>query len=616
MTPSRLSFGMLVSALCTLIASATPPNAILAIPPEASIRAQQAKEPAKEPTKADEADQILLDLVSGPVGLNEKTFTRGQYKHVRAAFTKYFEARQGPAIKLALEGDADPLFAWLDKNPEVKEVLFTAMDPAWEEPAKVMRVFRDLWKADPEAVKKNDELAIAVSVVWDDPRGVYDYRGHQVRTKSLMPDAVKTFSAMDSFKYVLDRQAKLKGPQLQLPWEFLVHVVNHRTPTDERDWAMTNYLKKRSGIGSIYKEIVYDTEMLRTQSRVCKLNDKPYTLPSIREHGGVCAMQADFAARVAKSVMVPAEYVGGEGNSGGLHAWVMWVEVKEVKKDAVTFTLESYGRYNIDNYYVGTLRNPQTGKDTTDRELERRLTAVGNAPYSSRHADLLMRAYPIVREIKNYTTKQQHVYLSKVLAVYPMCGEAWVELAALHRDGKLTDAQEATRLVDRAVLTFAKFPDFSWKVVPDLLTAQKDKQYRTRTYEKLATAYENLGRPDLACEARLKLVEYQVEAKEHQKAFKGLAFTVRKFPDEGRYVPKMIDKMQEVAKEIKGGDTQMAAFWIEILPKVPPTRGNEVSEYCVKIHQQALTYLKDINKTKEAGLVEQNLERIKKGKSK
>ena len=360
--------------------------------------------------------------------LNEKAFTRGEYKLVRAAFTKYFELRQGPAIKLALGEDAEPLFAWLDKNSELKETLFTAIDPATEDPAKVMMVFRDLWKADPEAVKKSGELAVAVSVVWDDPRGVYDYRGHQVRTKSVLPAEVMKVGAIDNFKYVLDRQTKLKGPQLQLPWEFLVHVVNHRTPMDERDWAISKYLGKRSGVGTVYKEIEYDKEMLRTQSKVCKLNDKPYTLPSIREHGGVCAMQADFAARVGKSLLVPAEYVGGEGNSGGLHAWVMWVEVKSVNKDAVQFTLESFGRYNIDQYYVGTLLDPQTGKQMTDRELERRLTAIGNAPHSSRHADLLMRAYPIVRDLKAYTTKQQLAYLNKVLSVYSMCGEAWVEV--------------------------------------------------------------------------------------------------------------------------------------------------------------------------------------------
>lgn len=602
---ARIRFALLASALSALVAHATPePGPIPA--PATSVRAEQAK--------VDEADQILIDLVNNSGGFNEKAFTKGQYKYVRAAFTKYFEMRQGPAIKLALGADAEELFAWLDKNLEVKETLFTAIDPAAEEPAKVMLVFRDLWKADAEAVRKNDELATAVSVVWDDPRAPYDYRGHQVRTKSDLPESVMKVGAAENFKYALERQTKLKGPQQQLPWEFLIHVVNHRTPDDERDWAVGKYLKQRSGIGTIYKDIVYDTEMLKTQSRVCKLNGKPYTLPSILQHGGVCAMQADFAARVAKSLMVPAEYVGGEANSGGLHAWVMWVEVKAVNKETVTFSLESYGRYNVDHYYIGTLKDPQSGKQTTDRELERKLTAVGLAPMSSRHADLLMRIYPIAREAKEYTTRQQLSYLNKVLSVYPMCGEAWVELAALHRDGKLTDSVEATRLVDRATTVFAKFPDFSWKVVPDLLTAQKDKQYRTQTFNKMATAYENLGRPDLACEARMKLVEYQVDAKEHKKAFDGLAFTVRKFPDEGRYIPRMITQMQDVAKDIKGGDAMMARFWMEILPRVPARRGDEVSEYCVKLHQQAVTYLKDNNKPKEAAVVEQSLARVRGGK--
>ncbi len=564
--------------------------------------------------KVDEADQILLNLITTETGFSEKAFTRGEYKHIRTAFTKYFELRHKASMADALGEDADAVFAWLEKNLEVKETLFTAINPDVEEPGKVMRVFRELWKADPDAVKKHDELATAISVVWDDPRAVYDYRGHQVRTKSVLPDDVMKVGAIDNFKYILERQAKLKGPQLQLPWEFQVHVVNHRTPVIERDWAVTKYLKQRAGVGTIYKEIEYDTVMLQTQSRVCKLNEKPYTLPSIREHGGVCAMQADFAARVGKSLGVPAEYVGGEGNSGVLHAWVMWVEVKAVNKETVTFTLESFGRYNIDHYYVGTLKDPQSGKQVTDRELERRLTAVGNAPLSSRHANLLMRAYPIVRDAKQYNTRQQLAYLNKVLAVYPMCGEAWTELAALHKDGKLTDAQEATRLIDRATTVFLKFPDFSWKLVDALITPQKDKQYRTRTFEKLATSYEQLGRPDLACEARLKLVEYQTDAKDHKKAFDGLAFTVRKFPDEGRYVPKMVAKMQDVSKDIKGGDALMTKFWLEILPKVPARRGDEVSEYCVKLHQQALAYLKDNNKPKEAAVVEQSLAKVKTGR--
>lgn len=560
---------------------------------------------------AAEPEQILVDFVTSPSGLKDKAFSRDEYKTVRKAFSEYIEAKYGDALQRELGADAGPLFDFLNANPEIKQTLFTAIDPAGDNPAAVMAVFRDLWKADPAAVKANDELAVAVAVVWDNPKGPYDYRGHQVRTKSILPETVMKIGAIDNFQYVVDRQSKLKGPQQQLPWEFLVHTINHRTPIEERDWAVTNYLKRRPGIGSVYKDIVYDQVMLRTNSEVCKLNGKPYTLESIRQHGGVCAMQADFAARVAKSLLVPAEFVGGEANSGGLHAWVMWVEVKGVQRDTVTFSLESFGRYFGDNYYIGTLKNPQTGKEITDRELERRLTAVGNAPQSSRQADLLMRAYPIVRDRQALNTKQQLAYLNKVLTLYPMCDAAWLELATLHRDGKLADPIEATRLVDKALVTFARFPDFSWKLVDDLLTPQKDKVYRTRTFERMVAAYENLGRPDLSCEARLKLVEYQTEAKDYKKAFDGLAFTVRKFPEEGRYVPRMVTQMQEVAKDIKGGDALMAKFYLELLPRVPARRGDEVSTYCVKLHEQAIAYLKDTNKPKEAAIVEQSLARVK-----
>ena len=231
--------------------------------------------------------------------------------------------------------------------------------------------------------------------------------------------------------------------------------------------------------------------MLKTQSKVCKLNDKPYTLASIKENGGVCAMQADFAARVAKSLGVPAEYVGGEANSGGLHAWVMWVEVK-----ADATRTRSRSRWNRT---AGTSATTTTSARCSTRRRARRSPTArwsGNsrrsatAPHSSRQADLLMRAFPIVRDKKELTTKQQLAYLNKVLALYPMCDAAWLELAALHRDGKLTDAPEATRLVNKALVTFAKFPDFSWKLVADLLTPQKDKLYRTQTFEKMVAAYE------------------------------------------------------------------------------------------------------------------------------
>src|SRR5258706_8952988 len=58
----------------------------------------------------------------------------------------------------------------------------------------------------------------------------------------------------------------------------------------------------------------------------------PISLPNLLAFGGVCAMQADFAARVGKSMGVAAEYVGGQAADGEGHAWVMWVERSEERR--------------------------------------------------------------------------------------------------------------------------------------------------------------------------------------------------------------------------------------------------------------------------------------------
>ena len=89
--------------------------------------------------------------------------------------------------------------------------------------------------------------------------------------------------------------------------------------------------------------------------------------------------------------------------------------------------------------------------------------------------------------------------------------------------------------------------------------------------------------------------------------------TFPKFPSEGRYVPKMMAKMQEICllKEYKDGVKKLTEFYLKLLPMVPKTRGDTVSEYCVKLHEQALAFLKDNNQTKEAAIVQQQLTALK-----
>lgn len=563
------------------------------------------------PAGAENPDAALLDALS-----NDKASQRSEYKFVRSAVAKHFEQTHAADIRAAFGDDHKTITDWLAANADLRDLLFTAIDPATDDVPAALRMFRDLYRLGPDKLKAHPQLAVAAAVVWDDPKAVYDYRPHQVRTKSLLPDGVMKTTVVDSYEQLLADEKVLKGPAQQLPWEFQVHVVNHRTPKDERAWAVKGYLKRRAGVGAVYRDVQYDVGMLKTQSKVCKLNDQPYTLPSILKHGGVCAMQADFAARVAKSLHVPAEYVGGESNSGGLHAWVMWAEVKAVRADGgVEFVMMTEGQYLEDRYYVGVLKDPKSGRPTTDRDVTRRLATVSAAPQNARQADLLMRVYPALTKTRGWKPEQQKKYLDGVLAVFPYAERAWLELAAMARDGRLTNPDTANTLAVKAFDAFARHPDFSWQLLPDLMKPVANKTTRTKLYERAVVAYETLGRPDLACEARLTLAGLQEDGQEYKKAADGLAQTIRKFPDEGRYVPKMMTELAGLCGRFDGGTDLLAKFYLDLLPKVPKTRGTEVSDYCLKLHEQAFDFFTACKKPKEAEVVRKQLDPLKKAKS-
>jgi hypothetical protein len=188
--------------------------------------------------------------------------------------------------------------------PDLKGDFYTAIPPGRDKVEKVWRSSR-LCEADAAAVQKYPHLAIAVAVVWDDPRGIYDYRGHQVRTKSELPSGVMKMDAEECFKAHVARAKAVRGTEAgdrldALPWEFLTLVVDHRTPP-------------RSATGpsrTISVSGRWSQNLLRDRIRPGDAQDAVGGLQarrqavhaeSIKKHGGVCAMQADFAARVGKS---------------------------------------------------------------------------------------------------------------------------------------------------------------------------------------------------------------------------------------------------------------------------------------------------------------------------
>lgn len=428
-----------------------------------------------------------------------------------------------------------------------------------------------------------------------------------------MPDELA--DAVANFQYFLEAEQFMQGRGQFLPWEFLLHMINHKTPRDEREWSLANYLTRRVMFGKIYSDVPYDDEMLRTQSQVCRLADKAYILPNILQFGGVCAMQADFAARVGKSIGVPAEYVRGESIYGDLHAWVLWVELTSVTKGSIGFRIESHGRYRGDKYYVGTLTDPQTGQQMTDRQLELRLHTVGVNTAAKRHADLVMRSYPALREELQLDIAGQLAFLEQVIKLCPWNVSAWTWLASISKSEELDAKQQKQMLAVLSGLfdSFAVFPDFTWTLFDDLIAFEKVPQKRNQLYARLLTLYVSAQRPDLACEARLKLTDHLVNDEKSLDAINGLAATIMAFPDEGRYVPRMLDRLEQLCVGVKGADEELLKFYASFLPVIPQKRGNDPSKYCMEMFERGIAKFKEFGQPQLAAIYEAQLAKIRAG---
>lgn len=547
---------------------------------------------------------------------DQSLFKIKYYPNLRKLFATRFANSYDAEIRAAYASDYDAIQAWFEKYPDIREEFYTAIKPEFDDIKAALSLFAELYRKFPDRLHSYADLAIAVCVTWDKPKGaVYDYAHHQSRTKSSLPDGLA--EAIENFSYIVDAESFMQGRGQYLPWEFMTLLVDHRTPIVEREWALANYVSRRTGFGECYKEVPYDTQMLDTKSEVCRLAGKPYSLPMIKQFGGVCAMQADFAARVGKSIGVPAAYVRGKSAYGDNHAWVMWVELQSVTRSSISFTLESFGRYFGDKYYVGTLSDPQTGQEITDRDLELRLYQVGVSAIAKRHAALLVEVYPEIAEASAFKTADRLAFLGAVLTVGPGNETAWSEVANLSGSEEVgkNHKKQMARTLDNLFRTFGNYPDFTWKVFDDLIAYEKELPAKTLLYERLVVLYESAGRPDLACQARLRLADYQVEMGKTVDAVNGLAFTVRKFPDEGRYVPLLIDKMELVCAGVPEAAQLILPFYTSILPLIPKTRGSRPSQFCIEMHERAIARFQEYGQLQGAQILQVQLASIRAGQA-
>ncbi|MEM9701284.1 MAG: transglycosylase domain-containing protein, partial [Planctomycetota bacterium] len=580
----------------------------------------------------------LLAMYGEPDERRRPLLSKKNYEEVRALFAQEFARQHDRRIRAGLGEKADEILAWLGERTELRETLFNAFGPS-DDVAAGMDVFRRLYDEFGEDLEAYGALATAASVVWDDPnRGPYSYDHHAKRAKASLPVEERP-DAVENVRYFIDREPLMQGRAQLLPWEWLTLTIDHRTPIEERDWALGNYGNVRSDFGQCYAQVPYDNEMLRTESRSAALNGSPYTLPEILEHGGVCAHQADYASRVGKSLGVPAMEVTGDGKFGGAgHAWVMWVDVTGVTDSALKFTLKDHGRYQGDNYYVGDLNDPQTGRRSTDRELMRRLHAIATDRFAARHAKLLMRSYPILAKRARSEEKRSRRnepeaddataptglnledrfdYLDGVNELDPWNAEAWRERARLANKNadSLTKAQvrRLKKDLDRLFRDFAPFPDFTAEVFTELSSYEKDEKKRLALQKQLLDLYASAKRPDLSFGMLPEYIDALVAQERTEEAIQTMFAAIMNYADEGLYVPDALDRLSQfeaVTPEM------LANFYYEFVQEIPPTRGNDPSEYAVAMHKRGVEIAEEANRDDLAAFFTERMRAIGEGKLK
>jgi hypothetical protein len=546
-----------------------------------------------------------------------KLFQRDAYKQVRAAFAKRFEARHEDDLKKAYGEDFEAINSWFASNPDVRENFYTALVERHDDMTRALALFKEIWKQYPESLQKWNQLAIATAVTWDQDQGVYDYKQHQVRVDGTLPEGM--LGALENYKFVVDNEKKMPQPVYFYPWEFLVFVVNHRTPLAERRWAQSFFQSTKSKTRSWHQDVPYDWAIIKREvekdpsAGKPKLAGRPYTLENIRTYGGVCAHQADFACRTAKSLGIPAVWCWGASAYRDNHAWWMYVYVNNATKDEIKFSLMSDGRFDgKDNYYTGFVLDPQSGATMLDRDMERRLWLAGTDRLGKRLSSLIMRAYPSLAQACSFDVSEKVKYLDRCLKVSKYNEDAWVQFALLARNGELADENKkiAVRHLGSLSDTFAAYPDFIWRIFDDLVAVSTPDE-RIKQYAGMQTQFEKAKRPDLACDARLKLTEVLVAESKQSAALAGLTALVKKYPTEGRYVPRMMTKMEAVADSVKGGPAQVAGLYADLIPGMIVYYRSDSTAYSKKMTEQARAFMQEHNLKQAAATLDSRIQQAR-----
>ncbi len=421
--------------------------------------------------------------------------------------------------------------------------------------AGVYRVLADLIESD-DRTPRFAELASAIAVVHDTP--VF---------RSINENTVTAPKPLETFRYFADRANRLAMNPKNVPAEVLIYVVDACASVDELDWALDTY-KRTPHVGKCFFEIEYDYDHLYkgTPKKVTDAGD--YSLPSIKQLGGVCADQAYYAITVGKAHGIPTAYVVARGAEFS-HAWVGFLETT---RSSATWNFD-FGRYEAYQGLRGNILNPQTNERVPDafvamlarhvlepkrdRHLAVALTDAATRLGGVRRAGAVEWPPPTpegfdprrASRARQATVESQLDLLEAGLRASPAHVQGWLVLASMAERGDLTFQHKRywADVLDR--LCGRDYPDFSVEILEPMIASVEDAKEQNRMWEWAAGKYRR--RADLVSRVRFNQGELWKKESRPELAWESYQSVIEDFANDGPFVVDALRQAERLLQREK-----------------------------------------------------------------
>ena len=231
---------------------------------------------------------------------------------------------------------------------------------------RVLMNLQSIWKSNPGDWREFLTLAMAISVVMDQPAPDF-WPHHQVQQRDVPRVRIKPEELFAEWITAF-RAGKLLRDLRLLGVDELKYVVDAPLDPSEFNFVRNAPVLSHQDPQKAFNSISYD------QGRVIKnMYMWPwgsYELARIKKTGGICVDQAYYASVLGKALAIPTIFFAGLGKDGG-HAWVGFLK----GPDNWDF---SVGRYEGQNFTTGEALDPQSWTPITDHGLDQLTRHRGN----------------------------------------------------------------------------------------------------------------------------------------------------------------------------------------------------------------------------------------------